>query len=100
MVNVADWKLVPNTALMVAVCCVEIPLVAMANVAEEAPLGMMTVAGTLAVGLIDDKVTVTPPAGANPFKETVPTAVFPPTTGFGATESEANDAWVMERVAV
>jgi hypothetical protein len=56
------------------------------KVAEVLPAGTVTDAGTEATALPEDRFTTTPPAGAWPFSVTVPTAVLPLATGFGAIE--------------
>ena len=68
------------------------------NVADVAPEGMTTVAGTGAVVEFDVNDIVSPPVGAAPFSETVPTAVAPPATGFGLIEKFVSAAGVMVRV--
>jgi hypothetical protein len=48
------------------------------------PAGIVTLAGTCATGtLLLCRVTTAPPAGAAPFKVTVPVELFPPTTDVG-----------------
>jgi hypothetical protein len=58
------------------------------NVTDVFPAGTLTVAGTLATFGCDElKFTKTPPAGAGPFKVTVPVTTFVelPWTEVGAT---------------
>jgi hypothetical protein len=71
--------------------------VATVNVALELPAGMATVAGTVAVGELLDKLTVIPPAGAAAVKLTVPVDELPPGTlaGFSVTELKAGAAGVV-----
>jgi len=60
------------------------------NVTLVAPAATVTLAGTVAaVGLVFDRVTTAPPAGAGPFKVTVPVEGVPPFTlvGFMVTEA-------------
>src|SRR5687768_13697046 len=60
------------------------------NVAEVAPSGTVTVAGTVAtVGLLLARVTVTPPAGAAADSVTVPVEGLPPATLVGFSVAEA-----------
>jgi len=62
--------------------------VAIAKVAETAPPGTVTLAGTLATaGLLLAKVIVRPPVGAFPDSLTVPAAEAPPFTSPGLTDS-------------
>ncbi len=49
-----------------------------ANVAVVALASIVTAAGTLAFGLLEDKVTVVPPAGAGAVRVTSPVDTFPP----------------------
>jgi hypothetical protein len=56
----------------------------MVNVAVTAPIGTVTVAGTV-TGLLPDSDTTAPPDGAALVKVTVPVTVLPPTTVFGFT---------------
>lgn len=88
------------TAWIVSVAVCEVPLrlplivaevllvtveVLTVNVAEVAPDGTVTLAGTFAYPLLEARVTTAPPVPAAPFNVTVPVAVFPPTTEVGAT---------------
>ena len=66
--------------------------VATLNVAELAPPGTVTVAGTAAfAGFLLLKVTTKPPMGAAKLSVTVPSKFEPPTTvdGFSATDESA-----------
>ena len=59
-------------------------LVVTEKVAVFAFAATLTLAGTCAaVGLLLDRVTTTPPAGAAPLNVTVPVEAFPPTTDVG-----------------
>jgi len=69
------------------------------KVADIAPPAILTEAGTVASGEVDESVTATPEFGAAPFKVTVPVAPLPPTTGFGAMATVARLAGVIVRVA-
>lgn len=71
-VSVVD--LLPTSEpLMVALVSLLTAVVVMLKVALVAPLATVTLAGTLAHTLPEDKVTVTPPTGAGPPIVTVPT---------------------------
>lgn len=65
-------------------------LVFTVKVALVAPAGTVTLAGTLAAPLLLVRRTCEPPAGAGPFRVTVPVEVprGPPTTLFGLRVSE------------
>ena len=59
------------------------------KVAVVAFAATVTLAGTcVAAVLLLDKVTTAPPAGAGPFKLTVPVEEFPPTTEVGLRLTE------------
>jgi hypothetical protein len=65
------------------------PLVVIVNVALVDPPDINTLAGTCAIDvLLLCKLTTIPPAGAAPFKVTVPVEGFPPTTEVGDLERE------------
>ena len=87
MVSVAVWVTPPEMPVIVAVVAVCKACVVMAKVAEVCPLGTVTIAGTVAVVLLLDRETMSPPAGAGFVRMTVPVAVAPPITevGFSAT---------------
>jgi hypothetical protein len=59
----------------------------MLNVPVDAPAGMNSVAGTVALVEVDANFTVTPPVPAGPVKVTVPVEDTPPVTDGGETES-------------
>jgi hypothetical protein len=70
-------------------------LVVTVNVALVAFSATFTLAGTCAAPvLLLDKVTIAPPAGAGPFRVTVPVAVLPPRTDAGFTVTELSTAAV------
>ena len=60
------------------------------NVAEVAPAGMTTVAGTTALDDPEVKLTVSPPVGAGPSSVTVPVLFVPPVTVAGDKLSPVN----------
>ena len=77
-------------------------VVVIGNVAEVLPAGMVTApaAGTWAAEvLLFCKVTTAPPAGAAPFRVTVPVEVFPPTSAPGINPSDDNAAACTFKVA-
>ena len=53
---------------------------------EDAPDGIVAVAGKVAAELLDERLTVSPLAGAEPFIVTVAVAEVPPCTEEGLTE--------------
>ena len=67
-------------------------LVLTVNVVLVPPAGTVTLPGTVAAGLLLDRVTGAPPAGAGPFSVTVPVELpveaLPPVTVVGFTPSE------------
>lgn len=80
---------------------VETGLVVIGNVAEVAPAGTVTLAGTWAADvLLLCNVTIAPAAGAAPFNVTVPVELTPPTTGLGLLPIEDKVAALMVRDAV
>jgi hypothetical protein len=84
-VRVTVWELEPTDAEIPAAVLVETALVAIANVAEDAPDGTVKVAGTVAEALLEARDTVTPVLPAVPFSVTVPVALLPPKTDVGLT---------------
>jgi len=79
-VRLAVGAAVPNCAVMVTgVFAVTVDVVTV-KLAEAAPAGTVTIGWGRATRLLVESVTVTPPAGAGPLKNTVPERLFPPTT--------------------
>jgi hypothetical protein len=74
------------TALIVATVLVETAVVATVNVAVVAPELTVTLGGKVADGLLLERATVVPPAGAAPVRVTVPVEELPPTTLAGLNE--------------
>ena len=62
-------------------------LVPTLKLALVAPAATVTLAGTEAAALLSESVTCAPPAGAGPFRVTVPVAELPPVTLAGLTFS-------------
>lgn len=50
-----------------------------------APAATVTLAGSVAIAVLDVRLTTAPPAGAGPFRVTVPVDVDPPMTDVGET---------------
>ena len=67
-------------------------VVVIVNVALVLPLGIVTLAGTLAADELSLSETTTPPLGAVPLNVTVPVEVVPPVTLVGFNESELNNS--------
>jgi hypothetical protein len=74
--------------------------VATANVAEVAPAGIVTDAGTVAEAELDVSRTTAPPVGAGPPRVAVPCALVPPVTELGDTVTPVSGAGSTVRVAV
>ena len=79
---------------------VETALVLMANVAVVAPAATVTVAGTVADGLLLESATTRPPVGAALLSVTVPVEEAPPTTLVGLSARLATPGGDTVRVAV
>jgi hypothetical protein len=72
-----------SEAEMVAVVVVETEVVATVNLAVVAPAATVTIAGTVAYPLLEDRVTINPPVGAARLMVTVPVDDPPPVTDVG-----------------
>lgn len=91
----------PYTAVRVTELEAATPLVVIVNVELVLPAGIVTLAGRwAAVVLLLCSVTVAPPAGAAPFKVSVPVTLLPPTTELGLTLIEDTLAALTVRVVV
>ena len=86
-VRVAVLLDAPIVAVMMGETALATAVVAMLNVAEDAPCATVTVAGRVAAALLDARFTTLPPAGAGPVSVTVPVDDAPPATvaGFSVT---------------
>jgi len=62
------------------------------KVAELDPLAILSVTGIVVSAELDDRLIETPPTGAAPVKETVPTAEVPPPTAVGEIVSDESTA--------
>jgi len=67
-------------------------LVVMEKVAEVCPAATSSIAGTMAAGLLLDRLTAAPPAGATVANVTVPMLPVPPVTVEGDAEMLASVA--------
>lgn len=89
------WDAVIVTGVEVAT-----PVVVTVKVAEFAPAGMRTDAGTVAQLLFDASVTVVPPGPLGPLRVTVPVEGLPPGTAVGVRLIELNVGSEIVSVAV
>ena len=90
MVSTSVLETVPSFALIVDVVEAETPSVLTAKVAEVAPAGITTLVGTVAVDLLDVRLTVAPPVGAATVRETVPVDDAPPIKDVGESARDAS----------
>ena len=70
----------------------------MVNVPEDVPVVIVTLEGTVAEPLDEERLTLTPPGSARPFKVRVPIALVPPTTEVGEIVNPTRLAGVMVSV--
>jgi hypothetical protein len=101
-VRFAFFVTVPYVAEITTVVFETTGVVVTVNVVEVLPAAMVTVpvAGTWATDvLLLCRVTTAPPAGAAPFRVTVPVEVFPPTSLAGINPSDDNTAAFTFKVA-
>ena len=75
--------------MIVAVVTALTPVVAMLKVVVFEPDATVTVAGTVAYGLFDERETLSPPEGAGELRVIVPVDVAPAETVAGLKESRA-----------
>ena len=84
MFSVAVFDTPPDVAVMVAEVFAVTCVVTTVKLAELAPAGTRTLAGTFAMeGLLLVRLTATPPIGAGPLRVTVPVEELPPLTDVG-----------------
>jgi len=94
-VSVAD----PKVAVIVADVLLDTAVVVTVKVAEVELAGIDTDVGTDAVVPLTERLTVTPPGPAGPFKVTVPVEGEPPTTETGESERPVNKGRLTVRIA-
>ena len=70
------------------------------NVAEVEPAATVTDEGTVALTLVEERLTTVPPGSAGPLRVTVPVDGVPPNTDVGETERLVKTAGVTVSVAV
>jgi len=83
IVSLAVRFVPPRPAVRVATVWLSTPEVETVKVAETLPAGILTVIGTVAAELSDDKFTTTPEGPARPFSVIVPVEDVPPRTVVG-----------------
>lgn len=86
--------------MIVAVVVLDTVVVEIVKVALVAPAGTVTEAGTVALELLEERFTATPPVGAAPVRVTVPTEEAPPATVFGETVRLLSPTGLIVNVAV
>ncbi len=100
IVSVPVLVVEPCVPVMVAVVIVATGVVLTVNVAEVAPAAMVTVAGRVALGVFEERLTTVPPGPAGPFRVAVPVEGFPPVTAVGARVMLVRLAGLIVSVAV
>jgi hypothetical protein len=90
----------PAVPVIVAETTVATADVVIENVELEAPAETVTVAGTVALELLDVRVTWVPPGPAGPFRVTVPLDELLPITVVGERVKPFNTAGLMVSIAV
>ena len=83
IVKTAECDAPAKVAVIVAEAALGTVVVWTANVADDAPNGIVTVAGGMASELFEDNVTTSPPGPAGPFNVTVPVEETPAATVVG-----------------
>ena len=87
IVSTELFDVAPRVAEIVAVLVLCTAIVFTVNVAVEEPPAIVTVAGTVAFELLDERFTIMPPAGAGKDKATVPVVEDPPVTEAGESDT-------------
>ena len=100
MVSEAVLDVAPRVAVMVAFVMAETPVVLIVKVADVAPAATVTVAGKVALVVLEVKLTILPPVGAAPFRVKVPVDVRPPMRLVGLTVRLDRTAGVIANVVV
>jgi len=99
MLRVAVCVLEPRVPVTVAITAVVTPEVVIENVTELAPDGIVTDAGTVALNVLEVKLTTAPPVPAGPVSVAVPVAELPPISDVGEIEMALSAAGLIVRVA-
>lgn len=89
-----------SVPVIVALVTAETAAVVTVKVAVVAPEATVTDAGAVAFELFELRLTTKPPAGAGPFRATVPVEAAPPIKELGASDRPDNVAGLMVNVAV
>lgn len=105
---VKEGGLIVKTAVLVPLYFADIvtelllttAVVVTVNVAVVAPAATVTLAGTCADPLLEESATAAPPAGAGPFRVTVPVELLPPTTLVGFKLNELAERGLIVSPAV
>lgn len=100
MLSIAFAEELPKVAVRVADVVAETAFVETMNVAEVAPPATETVAGTVALVVLDARDTAIPALGAGLLIVTVPVALEPPRTDVGATVSDVTVGAVIVKAAL
>jgi hypothetical protein len=85
-VSVAVLELVPIEAVIVAVVEDDTAVVAIVKFTDVSPADKNMPLDTNTLELLEERLTIVPPAGAGPLRVTVPVDDVPPTTEVGDTE--------------
>ncbi len=100
MVRVAVLDVPANVPVIVTEVLVDTAVVVIANVALLDPAATVTVAGRVALVLLELSATTLPPGPAGPVRVAVPVEPVPPMTDVGLTETLDSVAGVIVSVAV
>jgi hypothetical protein len=100
IVRLAVAELLPTDAVIVAEVDVATAVVAIVKVAVFEPADTVTLLGVVALLLLEDRFTDSPPVGAAPLRVTVPVEGDPPTTEVGFNVTLAGIGGVTVRTAV
>jgi hypothetical protein len=98
--SVADFVVLPCEPVILTVVYAPTAEVPILNVTDVAPANTVTLAGTVALALLDERLITVPPGPAAPLSVTVPIADVPPRTEVGETLMPASVAGVIVSVAV
>jgi len=90
----------PRVPLIVAVAVLATADVLIVKFTDSCPAATVTLAGTVALGLVEDRITTAPFGPAAPFNVAVPVEGVPPMTELGDTETLAMLAVTIVSVAV
>ena len=98
-VKVAVKEVAPSFPVMVTEVDEATPVVLTVNVAEVAPASTVTVAGSVALTLLELRLMTAPPGPAGPLSVTLPVEDVPPRTEDGVTVMPARPAGLTVKVA-